>query len=91
MEHCKEASYYIGKHKDKFERECPNYGDQDRIKHFHPYFRGWMEKFQNTGHPDYDHELHILSSFPQIYNCYSQCHLNGVKFVVWDRDQRMTT
>ncbi|CAM8928535.1 unnamed protein product [Rhodiola kirilowii] len=91
MEHCKEASYYICKHKDKIERECPNYGDQDRIRHFHPYFRGWMEKLQNTGHPDYDHELHILSCFPQAYNCYSQCHLNGVKFVVWDRDQKMTT
>ncbi|CAM8902673.1 unnamed protein product [Rhodiola kirilowii] len=28
---------------------------------------------------------------PQSYACYSQCYVNGVKFVVWDRDRKMKT
>ncbi|KAL9668859.1 hypothetical protein QQ045_006399 [Rhodiola kirilowii] len=28
---------------------------------------------------------------PQTYTCYSQCYVNGVKFVVWDRDRKKTT
>ncbi|CAM8932792.1 unnamed protein product [Rhodiola kirilowii] len=91
VEHCIQAAEYIRRHLQKFERECPNRTKKERVKHFVKYFRDWMEIVRREAHPSYSEELHFLARMPQSYACYSQCDVNGVKFVVWDRDQNKRT
>lgn len=45
MEHCDEAQYYINCHKELFNVQCSNYGDDDRVKHFLPYFQKWVSLY----------------------------------------------
>ncbi|CAM8944403.1 unnamed protein product [Rhodiola kirilowii] len=39
----------------------------------------------------YSIELHILACKPQFHSCYTHCVVNGLKFVVWDKDQHLRT
>lgn len=41
--------------------------------------------------PWYSKELHSLGREPQAYACYSQCSVNGVRFVVHDSDENKRT
>ena len=50
-----------------------------------------MTKLQRARSKHYKVELDILASLPQAHNIYSQCVVNGVKFVTWQRDQRLKT
>ncbi|KAL9670960.1 hypothetical protein QQ045_008523 [Rhodiola kirilowii] len=43
------------------------------------------------GNLRYDCELHILACQPEAYNYYSQCDVNGIKFVIWERDCKLKT
>ncbi|CAM8925831.1 unnamed protein product [Rhodiola kirilowii] len=91
VEHYERAHEYLLKHANKFERECPNRTKKERVKHFLKYFRDWMDILKRDGYEFYCPELHCLARMPQSYACYSQCYVNGVKFIVWDRDQKMKT
>ncbi|CAM8950948.1 unnamed protein product [Rhodiola kirilowii] len=86
VEHCVQAKRYIKRHVEKFELECPNRSMKERVKHFITYFRGWMDILERERSESYSTELHSLSRIPQSYACHSQCNVNGVKFVVWERD-----
>ncbi|CAM8978261.1 unnamed protein product [Rhodiola kirilowii] len=81
VEHCEEAAKYLRRHTQKFERECPNRTKTRRVKHF----------LKKEVSPSYSEEVHSLARYPQSYTCYSQCYVNGVKFVVWDRDWNKRT
>ncbi|KAL9659118.1 hypothetical protein QQ045_018657 [Rhodiola kirilowii] len=66
------------------------YGDNDsRIEHFHSHLLNKMVALRNKGSNSYSVELHILACKPQFHSCYS--HVNGLKFVVWDKDQHLKT
>ncbi|CAM8909852.1 unnamed protein product [Rhodiola kirilowii] len=91
LEHCQQAKNYVTKHVEKFNRECPNRTKKERVTHFLKYFRSWMDILKREGSPFDCAELHSLARMPQSYACYSQCYVNGVKFVVWDRDRKMKT
>ncbi|CAM8943537.1 unnamed protein product [Rhodiola kirilowii] len=91
VEHCEEAADYLRRHTKKFERECPNRTKTERVKHFLKYFRDWMEILRKEASPSYSEEVHSLARYPQSYTCYSQYYVNGVKFVVWDRDWNKRT
>ncbi|CAM8999586.1 unnamed protein product [Rhodiola kirilowii] len=91
VEHCVQAKRYIERHAEKFEFECPNISKKERVKHFLTYFRGWMDILEREQSDSYSTELHSLSRMPQAYSCHSQCNVNGVKFVVWERDRKKTT
>lgn len=43
------------------------------------------------GSDDFDQYLYALSCEPHGHNFYSQCEVNGVKYVIWERDCRSTT
>ncbi|KAL9676132.1 hypothetical protein QQ045_004345 [Rhodiola kirilowii] len=53
--------------------------------------KGPMATMQGTGHPRYNPMLHYLSCQPQAHTCYSQCDVNGVKFVTEERDRKLKT
>ncbi|KAL9691603.1 hypothetical protein QQ045_012028 [Rhodiola kirilowii] len=46
---------------------------------------------KGQGSTSYCKELHSLAHMAQSYECFSQCYVNDVKFVVWDRDRKMKT
>ncbi|KAL9664890.1 hypothetical protein QQ045_020299 [Rhodiola kirilowii] len=50
-----------------------------------------MEILEKEGHPDYNPMIHHLASQPQSHTCYSQCDVNGVKFVIKERDRKLKT
>lgn len=50
-----------------------------------------MELLRTEESESYSVELHSLARMPQSYACFSQCYVNGVKFVVVDRDRKMKT
>lgn len=50
-----------------------------------------MSSLQQEESPYYNSELHLLACGPQVHSCYSQCHVNGVKFVIAERDKKMKT
>ena len=50
-----------------------------------------MRNLGAAGSVLYKRELDILAITPQAHNIYSQCIVNGVKFVTWERDQRLKT
>ncbi|CAM8956735.1 unnamed protein product [Rhodiola kirilowii] len=50
-----------------------------------------MINLQNDGSDNYSKELHILACKPQCHSCYTHCVVNGLKFVVWEKDQHMKT
>ncbi|CAM8882979.1 unnamed protein product [Rhodiola kirilowii] len=91
MENCEQAKCYIKSHKTDIDREFPNCPKYIRIKHFLPYFQKWMEILEKEGHPDYNPMIHHLASQPQSHTCYSQCDVNGVKFVIKERDRKLKT
>ncbi|CAM8974825.1 unnamed protein product [Rhodiola kirilowii] len=91
VQHCEEAADYLRRHTKKFERVCPNRTKTERVKHFLKYFRDWLEILRKEASPSYSEEVHSLARYPQSYTCYSQCYVNGVKFVVWDRDWNKRT
>ncbi|CAM8978310.1 unnamed protein product [Rhodiola kirilowii] len=91
VEHCEEATDYLRRHTEKFDRECPNRTKTQRVKHFLKYFRDWMEIIRKEASPSYSKEVHRLARYPQSYTCYSQCYVNDVKFVVLDRDWNKRT
>ncbi|CAM8959798.1 unnamed protein product [Rhodiola kirilowii] len=91
IEHCEQAKQYLIKHGEKFDRECPDRRKKKRVTHFLKYFCDWMEILKREGSPVYCAELYSLARMPQSYTCYSQCYVNGVKFIVWDRDRKMKT
>ncbi|KAL9682934.1 hypothetical protein QQ045_014746 [Rhodiola kirilowii] len=49
-----------------------------------------MDILERERSESYSSELHSLSRMPQSYVCHSQCNVNGVKFVVWERDRKRT-
>ncbi|CAM8906723.1 unnamed protein product [Rhodiola kirilowii] len=49
--------------------------------------RHTMEILREESSQHYSLELHSLARKPQSYSCFSQCYVNGVKFVVWSRDR----
>ncbi|CAM8905163.1 unnamed protein product [Rhodiola kirilowii] len=86
MENYEEARDYIKEHAENFYNENP-YGDNDsRIKHFHSHL---LNKLHDEGSNAYSIELHILACKPQFHSCYTHCVVNGLKFVVWDKDQHL--
>ncbi|KAL9668034.1 hypothetical protein QQ045_002406 [Rhodiola kirilowii] len=91
VKHCIQAKRFIERHKDKFNLECPNRSKKERVKHFIKYFCGWFDILERESSEAYSIELHSLARMPQSYACYSQCYVNGVKFVVWDRDRNKRT
>ena len=42
MEHCTEAAEFIRIHQEDLLQLAPQISDEDRIQHFHPYFRNWV-------------------------------------------------
>ena len=50
-----------------------------------------MQSLGSKGSRLYKRELDILASLPQAHNIYSQCVVNGVKYVTWQRDMRLKT
>ncbi|KAM7469376.1 hypothetical protein LguiA_007559 [Lonicera macranthoides] len=94
MEHCDEAEPFIEGHRAELQRRAPYVTDEDdeqRIQNFHPHFLRWMSYLQSIGDPHYKQELHLLASRPQSHTIYSQCDVNGIKFVIWQRDQNRKT
>lgn len=45
MEHCTEAANFISKHREKLLEFDPDVTDEERIQHFHPYFRQWVRRY----------------------------------------------
>ncbi|CAM8902509.1 unnamed protein product [Rhodiola kirilowii] len=87
LEHCVLEKHFIERHEDKFDLECPNRSKKERVKHFITYFRGWMDILERESSESYSTELYSLACMPQS----SQCYVNGVKFVIWDRDRKKRT
>lgn len=50
-----------------------------------------MIALQERGSRRYSRELHILAYKPQFHACYTQCIVNGTKFVIFDRDENLKT
>ncbi|KAL9686170.1 hypothetical protein QQ045_023625 [Rhodiola kirilowii] len=50
-----------------------------------------MVALRNEGSDAYSVELHILACNPQFHSFYTHCVINGLKFVVWDKDQHLKT
>ncbi|KAL9678069.1 hypothetical protein QQ045_015908 [Rhodiola kirilowii] len=50
-----------------------------------------MATMQGTWQPRYNPMLHYLSCQPQAHTCYSQCDVNGVKFVTEERNRKLNT
>ncbi|KAL9679938.1 hypothetical protein QQ045_017809 [Rhodiola kirilowii] len=50
-----------------------------------------IQILKGQGSSSYCKVLHSLARMPKSYECFSQCNVNGVKFVVWDRDRKMKT
>ncbi|KAL9687899.1 hypothetical protein QQ045_032307 [Rhodiola kirilowii] len=46
-----------------------------------------MDILERESSESYSTKLHSLARMPQSYACYSQCYVNDVKFIVWDRDR----
>ncbi|KAL9680476.1 hypothetical protein QQ045_018355 [Rhodiola kirilowii] len=91
MEHCKEARYYIAKHADKYFKKFPDGTNEGRKKHFRSYLLKWILDLQKQQSKHYSPVLHILACLPQTHTCDSQCYVNGIKFVVWERDCKLKT
>ncbi|KAL9670539.1 hypothetical protein QQ045_008092 [Rhodiola kirilowii] len=97
MEHFKEAKYYIDKHAERFTSKFPDGTNEARIKNFHSYFLKWritsmqILGLQRQQSKHYSPILHILACSPQTHSCYSQCYVNGIKSVVWERDRKLNT
>jgi len=50
-----------------------------------------MAKFRRTGSPHWRHERDILAYEHVGYYIYSQCDVNEINFVAWQRDQNWST
>lgn len=50
-----------------------------------------MDDLEAEGSMTYNAQLHHLSCLPQLHRCYSQCDVNGVRFVTWEQDRKLKT
>ncbi|CAM8999713.1 unnamed protein product [Rhodiola kirilowii] len=94
LENCEQAKYFIAEHKEQFEMKYPNHGDKARIKHFISYFNPtiyFLRMKTLQGSDGFNEELYLLSCTPFAHRFYSQCEVNGIKFVTWERDQNRKT
>ncbi|CAM8892934.1 unnamed protein product [Rhodiola kirilowii] len=72
-------------------RESAQTDQRKNVQSIIKYFRDWMDILQREGSQCYSTELHSLARTPQSYACFSQCYVNDVKFVVWNRDKNKRT
>ncbi len=42
MQHCTEAARFIENHQQELLKVAPDITDEQRIEHFHPYFKSWV-------------------------------------------------
>ncbi|KAL9673432.1 hypothetical protein QQ045_029690 [Rhodiola kirilowii] len=91
MENCKEAFEYINKHETKYYKENPSGDNDSRVEDFHVYLLDKMIELRSRGSENYCKQLHILVSKPQCHSCYTHCLVNGLRFVISDKDQHMKT
>ncbi|KAL9673345.1 hypothetical protein QQ045_029601 [Rhodiola kirilowii] len=85
VENCEEAAGYINRHIEKFYTEHPD-GDNDSTCHLYS-----IITLRNEGSDEYRKELDILAYKPQFHACYTHCVVNGLKFVVLEKDQHLKT
>ncbi|KAL9671449.1 hypothetical protein QQ045_009017 [Rhodiola kirilowii] len=91
MENCEEARKYIYKHEKKYYKENLSGDNDSRIEDFHIYLVDLMNDLGSSGSDKYCKPLHVLASKPQCHSFYTHCLVNGLKFVIWDKDQHMKT
>ncbi|KAL9687765.1 hypothetical protein QQ045_032172 [Rhodiola kirilowii] len=87
MENYEDAREYINRHVDIFYMRNPIGDNDSRIDDFHSHLLYLMLKLSNEGSDSYSKGLHILACKPQFHSCYTHCIVNGLKFVVWVKDQ----